>query len=130
MRGFPLRERAGLDSWMRFTGCGEVTGALFDLGPYPGMIEADGRVRGEAYEVLAAEPLLARADAIEHFEPADPEGSEYVRQVVACRLDDGSALDVWAYFYNRSVAAAERVQDGDYRRYVSRRGSGRGFAMI
>ena len=31
MRGFPLRERSGIDGWIRFTGYGEVTGALFDL---------------------------------------------------------------------------------------------------
>ena len=122
MRGFPLRKRSGIDEWIRFAGCGEVTGALFDLGPYPGLTEADGRVRGEVYELVATGPLLARADAIEHFESADPAASEYVRRAVACRLDDGRALDAWVYFYNRSVAAAERVPDGDYRRHAARQG--------
>ena len=125
MRGFPLRERSGIDEWIRFTGCGDVAGALFDLGPYPGLTAAAGRVRGEVYDLVAAGPLLARADAIERFEPADPAASEYVRRAVACRLDDGRTLEVWAYFYNRSIAAAEPVPDGDYRRHLARTSSRR-----
>jgi len=121
MRGFPLRERSRIDEWMRFTGCGEVTGALFDLGPYPGLTKADGRVRGEVYDLLAPGPLLTRTDAIEHFEPTDPAAGEYVRRAVGCRLDDGRTLDVWVYFYNRPVAAARRVPGGDYRRHLARR---------
>ena len=130
MRGFPLRERAGIDGWIRLAGCGEVTGALFDLGFYPGLTEADGRVRGEVYELVAADPLLARADAIEHFERTDPAASEYVRRAVACRLDDGRTLDAWTYFYNRSVAAA-RTRAGR-RLPPARRAAGPcgGFVMI
>ena len=122
MRGFPLRVRSGIDDWIRFAGCGDVAGALFDLGPYPALTEADGRVWGEVYELLAPGPLLARTDAIEHFDPADPAACEYVRRAVGCRLDDGRTLDVWVYFYNRPVAAARRVPGGDYRRHLARRG--------
>ena len=122
MRGFPLRKRSGIDAWIRFAGCGEVTGALFDLGPYPGLLDADGHVRGEAYEIVACVPLLERADAVERFERANPAASEYVRRAVGCRLDDGRTVDAWVYFYNRSVAAAERVAGGDYRRHAVRRG--------
>lgn len=121
MGGFPLRVRSGIDRWIRFIGQGEVAGALFDLGSYPGLIETDGRVRGETYAVIEPVSLLAAADAIEHFEPSDSATSEYVRSAVACRLDDGRVLDVWIYVYNRSVAAAERVPGGDYRRHVARR---------
>ena len=121
MRGFPLRERSGIEGWVRFAGHGAVGGGLFDLGPYPGLIEADGSVRGEAYALVASAPLLARVDAIEHFDPSDPATSEYLRRAVACRLDDGRVIDVWVYVYNRSIAAAERVTGGDYRRHVARR---------
>lgn len=123
MRGFPLRLRSGIDDWIRFAGHGDVSGALFDLGPYPALTDAAGRVRGEVYALLAPVPLLARADAIEHFEPADLAASEYVRRAVGCRLDEGRTLDVWVYFYNRPVAAARRVPDGDYRRHVARKSS-------
>ena len=68
-------------------------------------------------------PLLARADAIEHFDSRGPRRAASTSGgSLPVVWTTGSALDVWAYFYNRSVAAAERVQDGDYRRYVSRRG--------
>lgn len=121
MRGFPLRERSGVESLIRFVGPGEIRGALFDLGPYPGAIEADGTVRGEVYDMLAPGPILARVDAIEHYTPGAPAASEYRRRAVRARLDDGQARDVWVYFYNRPLGAARVVADGDYRRHVAAR---------
>ena len=121
MRGFPLRERSGVDRLIRFVGPGEIRGALFDLGPYPGAIEGEGTVRGEVYDILAPDSLLARVDAIEHYMPGAPAESQYRRCAVRARLDDGQARNVWVYFYNRPLGTARALADGDYRRHVSAR---------
>ena len=58
MRGFPLRERSGIDGWIRFAGYGAVGGGLFDLGPYPGLVEAGGDYRRHVALRRAAGSLL------------------------------------------------------------------------
>ena len=38
MRTFPLRTFAGIDNWLEYIGDGRVSGVLFDLGCYPGLV--------------------------------------------------------------------------------------------
>ena len=123
MRGFALRERAAIESWIRFAGRGTVRGALFDLGPYPALVEGSGAVHGEVYLCLDPRRLLARADALERFDPHRPRAGEYRREALPARLDDGRTLTVWAYVYNRRLGDAARLPAGDYRlRAASSRG--------
>ena len=116
MQGFGLRERAGIEPWIRFVGYGAVRGALFDLGAYPALVAGSGTVRGEVYACLDPQRLLPRADALEHFDPDRPRAGEYRRETLPARLDDGRTLAVWAYVYNRPLGAAARLPEGDYRR--------------
>lgn len=125
MRGFALRERAGIEPWVRFVGHGAVRGALFDLGPYPALVAGRGTVRGEVYRCLDPGRLLLRADALEHFDPVRPRAGEYRREAMPARLDDGRTLAVWAYVYNRPLGAADPLPAGDYRQ---RGAPGRGSA--
>ncbi len=125
MRGFALRERAGIERWIRFAGYGAVRGTLFDLGPYPALVAGSGMVRGEVYRCLDPGRLLPRADGLERFDPERPRAGEYRREALQARLDDGRTLTVWAYVYNRPVGAADHLPGGDYRR---RAASGRGPA--
>ena len=115
MRGFALRERAAIEPWIRFAGCGVVRGALFDLGPYPALVAGSGTVRGEVYLCVDPGRLLPRADALEHFDPDRPRAGEYRREALPARLDDGRTLTVWAYIYNRPLGAAALLPAGDYR---------------
>lgn len=122
MQGFALRERAGIESWIRFAGCGAVRGALFDLGPYPALVAGPGTVRGEVYLCVDPRRLLPRADALERFDPSRPRAGEYRRESMTARLDDGRTLPVWAYVYNRPLGTAARVPAGDYRRRIATAG--------
>ena len=122
MRGFALRERAGIESWIRFAGCGAVRGALFDLGPYPALVAGPGTVRGEVYLCVDPGRLLPRADALERFDPRRPRAGEYRRESMTARLDDGRTLPVWAYVYNRPLGTAAHVPAGDYRRRTATAG--------
>jgi gamma-glutamylcyclotransferase (GGCT)/AIG2-like uncharacterized protein YtfP len=115
MTGFDRRRRLGMDDRLTFRGRGTITGKLFDLGLYPAAVPAaDGRVRGEVFEVTEAPLVLAALDEIEGYEPAAPDVSLYVRDVVPVRLDDGDSVDAWVYFYNAPLGQAPRITSGDY----------------
>lgn len=75
---------------------------LFDLGPYPGMVEvADGlAVIGELWEVNAA--CLAELDALEDAPTL------YVRRRVVVR---GAIGPVESYLYNQAIPPEARAGD-------------------
>lgn len=85
-----------------------LTGALFDLGWYPGFSPGEGRVFGEAYRL----PMgfdFSEVDRYEGFDPADPAGSVFVRQAVALETPDAPA---WVYIYNGALTSATLVPSG------------------
>lgn len=129
MRGFELRRRTAVDPWLRYVGQGTARGALFDLGPYPAVIRAEGTVRGEVYAVTDAAELLPRLDAVERYLPADPARSDYIRAPAAVAVDGAASRSAWIYYYARPLGAATWIPSGDYREYIlrtRRRPSGRG----
>ncbi len=119
MRGFPLRVRSCIDAWIRFVGHGTIRGALFDLGQYLAIIEAEGTVRGEVYRLLDAPRLLRRVDAIEGYDHHSLRASNYRRRAVRARLDGDRACEVWVYLYNRALGEAAWVPAGDYRQHCA-----------
>ena len=121
MRGFDLRRRVRIDPLLRFVGHGVIRAALFDLGPYPAAIRAEGQVRGDLYVVLDADALLARVDAVEGYKPDDVQHSQYTRAAVPVSLGRRRAW-AWAYFYQPSLGSAVWIPSGDYRRHVTRTG--------
>ena len=120
MRGFELRRRTAIDSLLRFVGPGAVRGALYDLGPYPAVVRAEGTVRGEVYAVTDPDRLLALVDAVERYLPDDPARSEYVRAAAPVALDGAGLRTAWIYFYAQPLVGAVRIPSGDYREYLAR----------
>jgi len=111
MRGFDLHHHM---TPSEFVGRGMVDGALLALGAYPGLVEGDATVRGEVYRFEDMPAALDVLDDIEQYNPADPDGSLYVRLVQPVRMDDGRVLDAWVYRYHRPAGDAPRVPNGDW----------------
>ena len=120
MRGFDLRRRTAIDPLLRLVGQGVVRGALYDLGPYPAAVRAEGTIRGEVYAVTDPVRLLPRVDAVERYLPDDPARSEYVRAAAPVALDGAGRCTAWIYFYAQPLAGAVRIPSGDYREYLAR----------
>lgn len=112
MSGMPAAEM--LTGAARLVGRGLVRGALYDLGKYPALRPGDGDVWGEVYAVAGA-ATLRRIDAYEGYDPSRPR-SLFRRGRVDVRLEDGSVIKAWAYFYALPFPpGARRIASGDYR---------------
>lgn len=87
-----------------------VRGELYDLGPYPGLIEGDDVVAGELWSIAAEDvaATLAALDEVEGFRGAVDD--LYRRVVVECRTAAG-VIPAWTYLYARAseLRAEQRI---------------------
>jgi gamma-glutamylcyclotransferase (GGCT)/AIG2-like uncharacterized protein YtfP len=100
----------------RFVGPAHIAGRLIDVGRYPGLLQGDGQVTGEVYEVDDAH--LARLDAVEDMVPSDRAASQYWREQVSVLSGPLLGQSVQTYVYNRPVNGCTPIPHGDYRRYI------------
>lgn len=79
-----------------------VTGALYDLGRYPGLVAggASGNVvHGEVVKLHDPARSLVWLDAYESIDPRPGAHNEYVRDEIPVTLEDGSSVAAWVYRY-------------------------------
>ncbi|MBK7947980.1 MAG: gamma-glutamylcyclotransferase [Deltaproteobacteria bacterium] len=119
--GGDLLDRLGVGAGLRRVGACRVSGVLYDLGPYPALraaVRTDEVVCGELHAVL--DPgIFAVLDAFEGFDPADPSGSDYLRERVP--LLEPRGRSAWIYVYNRQPDANQRIASGDWRLHLAKR---------
>ena len=122
MAPFHRAGRLRLDQHLVYVGRGTIAGALFDLGIYPAAVPAsDATVWGEVYRVTHPALVLQALDEFEGRRADEPESSLYTRALTRVRLEDGSVVDAWAYFYNAPLGRAERIHSGDYLEHLKAR---------
>lgn len=86
---------------------------LFDLGPFPGVLEGPGLVRGEVYEIDAK--MLQSLDRIEGYRAQAPGEGLYDRQLVTARDPSGEEVEAWVYIYNnRDEHQLRPIASGDW----------------
>ena len=116
---------------LRALGPATVTGELHAVpdpqGWYPALLTGTGAVRGLVYEsggrFGAAD--LARLDAYEDCDPANPGGSLYLRVEVEAAMAGGGTCPAQVYLYNRSLPAGSRpIAAGDFRSWLARNRAG------
>jgi len=119
MTPFNRTAQLHIDQYLTFQGRGTIAAALFDLGIYPAAVPTpDSRVRGEVYGMTNRKVVLDALDELEGYRPGDPETSLYVRALTPVTMTDGSIVEAWAYFYNAPLGRAERIESGDYLKYL------------
>lgn len=100
-------ERSG-----RFLGSAQLSGRLFDLGSYPGLLPPETEsdlVRGDLFEL--SDPVAA-FDVLDRYEGCDR--GQYSRNLAQALLADGPTLTAWAYFYQGAVHPGQRILSGEY----------------
>jgi gamma-glutamylcyclotransferase (GGCT)/AIG2-like uncharacterized protein YtfP len=104
-----LAERA------RYVGAAKVSGRLYDLGRYPGMLEpasdADW-VHGDLYDLGEGTTTLAELDAYELAESPLP--ARFERDMAPATLADGTRVDAWVWWYRGAVDESQRIVSGRY----------------
>ena len=121
MQDFSSEITQVLRSKSKFIGEGWISGTLYDLGSYPGLVYMAGmedKVRGEIYQMYRPELLLPVLDYYEMMDPAQPAANEYNRSLLPIR-SAGQIMECWTYIYQQSVAGLPKITSGDYRSYFS-----------
>jgi gamma-glutamylcyclotransferase (GGCT)/AIG2-like uncharacterized protein YtfP len=98
-----------------FLGAAKIAGQLYDLGRYPGLIEADGEewVHGDLYDLgeRCAE-TLAELDRYENAE--SPQPAFFDRQLAEVVSADGNPTPAWVYWFRGPVRPEQRIGSGRY----------------
>ena len=87
---------------------------MYDIGAFPGIVQGEGLIPGELYEV--SHETLRKLDYLEG------EGSLYIRKSVSVKLSNGKKAFAWIYIYNDSVDGLKKIpvwRSQDYVWYVS-----------
>ena len=87
-----------------------LPGQLYDLGAYPGLVDAPGEVIGELFEVRDAS-VMPKVDAFEDYWPEDRARSRYERRKVRLIEPD---RDAWVYIWILDVEDARLIESGDW----------------
>lgn len=78
-----------------------VLGALFDLGPYPGLVAGDDRVAGELWYIASRHlpRTLEALDVVEGFAASD--NDLYRREQIQVSQFNGASVAAFTYLYAR-----------------------------
>ena len=101
-----------------FVNVASMSGSLYDLGRYPGVVRVPGdrsRVFGEVYEIPEDDAHRTLRALDKH------EGSEFVRRRAYVTLRDGKRRSAWAYVLRKRPPRSARPVDSG--RYARNRGA-------
>jgi gamma-glutamylcyclotransferase (GGCT)/AIG2-like uncharacterized protein YtfP len=111
--GHPMGAR--LKRQARLIGEASIGGRLYDLGRYPGLVEAaeaGERVHGEVYILDNPAKALRWLDAYEGIVPGDHDQNEYLRTERLVRLASGQEIAAWVYLYRKDASRFPAIPDG------------------
>jgi gamma-glutamylcyclotransferase (GGCT)/AIG2-like uncharacterized protein YtfP len=100
-----------------FLGEARCRGRLHLVKHYPGLVlsdHPDDVVFGELYRLTQPEALLREFDMYEACGEGFAEPTEYVRQMLAVTLADGTVMEAWTYIYNWPVTNLPRIASGRF----------------
>jgi gamma-glutamylcyclotransferase (GGCT)/AIG2-like uncharacterized protein YtfP len=96
-------------------GLAYIYGVLYDFGHYPGAVTGGaGKVWGQVFALPDDPCLLGQLDEYEEFDPSNIDESQFLRQKCLAMLENGNAMEVWVYVYNRNVESAAVIESGDF----------------
>ena len=117
MRGFDHPMSNLLARNAEFLGQARCQGRLYLVKHYPGLVlcdDPDDVVFGELYRLRAPDELLREFDMYEACGEGFVAPTEYIRQVLPVRSDDGAVSEAWTYIYNWPVAGLSRIASGRF----------------
>lgn len=99
---------------MECIGTGKIHGKMYDLGEYPGVIENNEKyVYGEIYRIHDLK-ILSAIDEYEEVAQLESQKGLYIRKITNAILDQGKEIQVFAYFYNKSIQNMKEIPSGKW----------------
>ena len=118
MTGQAYEGRPDVERLLRSLGPCRIPGTLFSTGDYPWLVQGDGEVHGELYEVLEAD-TFAILDAYEGEGRHTAHGAgTYERRRVRLLEPD---VEAWVYVW-AGEPLGEPIDEGDWRTFIALRG--------
>jgi gamma-glutamylcyclotransferase (GGCT)/AIG2-like uncharacterized protein YtfP len=117
MRGYVHPMARLLSANAEFLGEASCRGRLYRVKHYPGLVlseEPSEIVHGELYRLREVEAMLREFDMYEACGEGFPEPTQYLRQMLAVTLADGSESEAWTYVYNWPVEKLTRIETGRF----------------
>ncbi len=115
--GTGWRERLGVAERVETVGRCVLSGSLFELDWYPGLVlDGAGPVVAEVLRLLDPTALQA-FDRFEGYDPARPDVGEYRRRSIEIVLDarpEGPPVTAWVYELRHVPEGKARVDGGDW----------------
>lgn len=106
-----------------FIATGHLTGKLYEVDGYPGVIRTEGtneRVFGQIYKLDDDTRILDELDKYEETGVDFSEPCEYIREVVQVFDDFGKVFNCWVYVYNWPVDDLIHIPSGNYQVYLTK----------
>lgn len=107
-----------------YLGSSTVTGRLYNIGSYPGLVLSDVPeeiVTGELYKIKNKRMVLSAFDRYEGCIEPYPKPWEYHRIASEVTTEDGSKLVSWLYTYQWDVLESMRIHSGDYLEFLGKK---------
>ena len=99
---------------LKYIGSGKILGKMYDLGEYPGVIENNEKyVYGEIYQIHDLK-MLSAIDEYEEVDHIEPQKGLYIRKITNAILDQGKEMQVFVYFYNKSIKNTKEIPSGKW----------------
>ena len=117
MRGFYHPMAQLLSRSADFLGPAHCRGRLYLIKHYPGLVLAADPadvVFGELYRLRQPDALLREFDMYEACGEGFAAPTEYIRQMLPVKLEDGAASEAWTYIHNWPVAHLPRIASGRF----------------
>jgi gamma-glutamylcyclotransferase (GGCT)/AIG2-like uncharacterized protein YtfP len=111
--GHPMGERLRREATL--VGSASVSGRLYRVASYPGLVEKDAakaRVHGELYALANPTRTFTWLDAYEGIRPGNAGRNEYERVERVVRRAAGSEMMAWVYLYLGDPSRLEPVAGG------------------
>ena len=105
-----------------FIGVGHLSGVLYDLGKYPGLIykkDATAEVTGHVFQLNDPVAMLPNLDYYECVGEGFEAPNEYAREIVPVNLN-GTIIDCWTYLYVWSTDGLKIIESGSYLKYFQK----------
>ena len=103
-----------------YLGTASLTGRLYDLGDYPGLIYDAGnstQVQGQLFRLKNPAQILPSLDDYEGASETSPESGLFRKELLPV-LFGQRIFSAWVYTYNQPLNGARLIPSGDYLSYT------------